>query len=174
MEAECNISRRSQEPLGIGVIPCTYQVKISWIDGKGPATRTNVSFRGKAYVGIGLQVNDEIKQVNSTREPYGMIKELRNADKLFLVIHRPPPPPPNTPPPRPPPPPPNTPPPPGSKLNTILEEAEHENDDACARISSFCDHADSPRAAPKARPRRLCKGTPRLPEWWDLVAHNAE
>ena len=79
MEAECTISRRSEEPLGIGVIPCTYQVKISWIDGKGPATktkmkiiwidgkgpatRTNVSFRGKAYVGIGLQVNDEIKKL---------------------------------------------------------------------------------------------------------------
>ena len=99
MEAECNISRRSQERLGISVIPWTHKLKIIWVDGKGPATRTNVSFRGKAYVGIGLQVNDEIIKVNDTTEPYGMIKELRKADELFLVIHRPPPPPPKTPPP---------------------------------------------------------------------------
>ena len=80
METECNISRRSQEPLGISVIPWTHKLRIISVDGKGCATRTNVSFRGKAYVGIGLQVNDEIKQVNSTREPYGMLKQLRTAD----------------------------------------------------------------------------------------------
>ena len=68
MEAECNISRRSQERLGITVIPWTDKLKIIWVDGKGCATRTNVSCRGKAYVGIGLQVNDEIKQVNNTRD----------------------------------------------------------------------------------------------------------
>ena len=115
MEAVCNISRGSQEPLGICLVLSTHKLKIIWVDGKGCATRTNVSFRGKAYVGIGLQVNDEIKQVNSTREPYGMLKQLRNADKLLLVIHRPPPLPPNTPPPR------------VCKLDTILEEAEDEN-----------------------------------------------
>ena len=157
MEAECNISRRSQERLGITVIPWTDKLKIISVDGKGPATTTNVFFRGTAYVGIGLQVNDEI----NTTDPYGMIKEVMTADKLCLVIHRPPPPPPNTP-------------PPGSKLNTILEEAEEENDDPYVTISGLWEHADSPKAGPKARPRRLCKGTPRLPEWWDLVAHNAE
>ena len=77
MEAACDISRRSQEPLGISVIPWTHKLKIIWVDGKGRATRTNVSFRGKAYVGIGLQVNDEIIKVNDTTEPYGMIKELK-------------------------------------------------------------------------------------------------
>ena len=163
MEAEFHITRGPRQRLGIRVKHYERNLTVTSVDGEGPATTTNVFFRGTAYVGIGLRVNDEIKEVNNTTDPYGMIKEVMTADKLCLLIHRPPPPPPDTPPP-----------PPGSKLNTILEEAEHENYDACARISSFCDHADSPRAAPKARPRRRCKGTPRLPEWWDLVAHNAE
>ena len=117
MEAECNISRRSQDRLGITVIPWTDKLKIIWVDGKGLATTTNVFFRGTAYVGIGLRVNDEIKKVNNTTDPYGMIKEVMTADKLCLLIHRPPLPPPNRPPPR-------------SKLNTILEETGNENDDA--------------------------------------------
>ena len=161
MEAECHITRGPRQRLGITVKPYDRNLTVTSVDGEGPATTTKVFFRPTIF-GIGLQVNDEIIRVSNTRDPHHMIKEVRTADVLHLLIHRPQPPPPDTPP------------PPGSKLNTILEEAEEENDDPYVTISVLCEHADSPKAGPKARPRRLCKGTPRLPEWWDLVADNAE
>ena len=77
MEAACYISRGTEEPLGIYVLLSTHRLKIISVDGKGYARKTNVSFRDKAYVGIGLKLNDEIKQVNSTRKLYGMLKQLR-------------------------------------------------------------------------------------------------
>ena len=111
MEAACYIRRETKEWLGIWLLRSTDKLKIISVDGKGCAGRTNVSFGGKTFVGMGLKVNDEIKEVNSTKEPHGMLEELINADERLLVIHRPPPPPPETPPPR-------------AKLHPIPEEAE--------------------------------------------------